>query len=232
MNARLPEGALGAARPIAALPIAAPTGGGATTPGVDAPPSETGDAAPLVSPRSSVATDFTIENTCTGEIEILWVNFEGEETRYGRMRPGAMRTMATYAGHIWRLRHVPSGTIVLTTVAQPGTSIEACDRASPYCCSEPASEPTPRDPPTRCSQPRTGPMTLEVQNHCRHAMRLEWVDLDCSVREYALLAPDAGRTQPTFTGHVWRAVNPVDDHLVATLTADETHTTFVIECDE
>jgi dipeptidyl aminopeptidase/acylaminoacyl peptidase len=47
------------------------------------------------------ATPLVIENATPGEIEIFWVDGEGQRKSYGKLAAGQSTTQQTYAGHVW-----------------------------------------------------------------------------------------------------------------------------------
>lgn len=51
--------------------------------------------------RNGEATPLTIENSTPGEIEMFWIDGQGQRKSYGKLPAGQRSTQQTYAGHIW-----------------------------------------------------------------------------------------------------------------------------------
>jgi dipeptidyl aminopeptidase/acylaminoacyl peptidase len=61
------------------------------------PPAE----APRASRRTGPETSLTFVNRTQGEVELFWLNAEGERQSYGKLNAGAERDQHTFAGHVW-----------------------------------------------------------------------------------------------------------------------------------
>jgi dipeptidyl aminopeptidase/acylaminoacyl peptidase len=65
---------------------------------------EAGDRdAPRASVRIGEQTEIIFDNRSNGEIELFWLDQEGEAHAYGRLAAGARRAQHTYSGHVWQL---------------------------------------------------------------------------------------------------------------------------------
>jgi dipeptidyl aminopeptidase/acylaminoacyl peptidase len=59
------------------------------------------DDAPRASRRTGADTSLTFINRTQGEVELFWLNTEGERQSYGKLAAGAQREQHTFAGHVW-----------------------------------------------------------------------------------------------------------------------------------
>lgn len=63
------------------------------------------DLAPDDGPRASVRngpeTSLTFTNETDEEVELFWLDAEGQRRSYGKLAAGARREQHTYAGHVW-----------------------------------------------------------------------------------------------------------------------------------
>ncbi|MBN2505703.1 MAG: prolyl oligopeptidase family serine peptidase [Verrucomicrobia bacterium] len=59
------------------------------------------DDAPRASQRTGEETWLTFFNRTAGEVELFWLDAEGERRSYGRLRAGESRRQHTFAGHVW-----------------------------------------------------------------------------------------------------------------------------------
>ncbi len=57
--------------------------------------------APKASRRTGEETEITFVNRTGSDVEIFWLDFEGERQSYGRVRAGERKAQHTYAGHVW-----------------------------------------------------------------------------------------------------------------------------------
>ena len=57
--------------------------------------------APKASRRTWAETEITFVNRTESEVEVFWLDFQGDRRSYGRVRAGARKAQHTYAGHVW-----------------------------------------------------------------------------------------------------------------------------------
>jgi dipeptidyl aminopeptidase/acylaminoacyl peptidase len=57
--------------------------------------------APTASRRTGPETSLTFINRTQGEVELFWLNTDGERQSYGKLNAGAEREQHTFAGHVW-----------------------------------------------------------------------------------------------------------------------------------
>lgn len=59
------------------------------------------DTLPLRTRRTGEPLEVRFLNRSAEEVELYWLDEQGERRSYGRVRPGGERTQNTYAGHLW-----------------------------------------------------------------------------------------------------------------------------------
>ena len=57
--------------------------------------------APKASTRTGPETSLTFVNRTPEEVELFWLNAEGQRQSYGKLNAGAERDQHTFAGHVW-----------------------------------------------------------------------------------------------------------------------------------
>jgi dipeptidyl aminopeptidase/acylaminoacyl peptidase len=57
--------------------------------------------APRASTRTGPETSLKFMNRSSGEVELLWLDAEGERRSYGKLGAGEQREQHTFAGHVW-----------------------------------------------------------------------------------------------------------------------------------
>jgi dipeptidyl aminopeptidase/acylaminoacyl peptidase len=57
--------------------------------------------APKASTRTGPETSLTFVNRTPNEVELFWLNAEGQRQSYGKLNAGAERDQHTFAGHVW-----------------------------------------------------------------------------------------------------------------------------------
>src|SRR5262249_7084873 len=57
--------------------------------------------APKASTRTGPESTLTFVNRTPGEVELFWLDSDGERQSYGKLRAGEEREQHTYAGHVW-----------------------------------------------------------------------------------------------------------------------------------
>ncbi|HVK25997.1 MAG TPA: hypothetical protein VM677_31960 [Actinokineospora sp.] len=62
------------------------------------------ESLPDRSPPSDQAVALTFINETEGPVDILWLDFEGDLTRYTSLAPDGEYLQPTYVGHIWIVR--------------------------------------------------------------------------------------------------------------------------------
>jgi alpha-glucosidase len=94
-----------------ATPTATPSATPTPIPPTDTP-TATITATPLVSVDGGMSATLALSNLSNRNIQVFWINFEGEEELYKRLSPGQAYDQETFVGHIWRVRDEASGEIV------------------------------------------------------------------------------------------------------------------------
>ena len=138
-------------------------------------------------------------NDSSLEVDLLYVcNAEEEEEAersFVRIPPSESRTQQTFAGHKWRCRSRPDGTLLVTV---------ACGDADLFV--------------TDLSPELGGPRRLELDNHTQTEAEAVWLDGESGAETSYLRAPPGeSRTQQTFEGHTWRLKSAADAAQLATV---------------
>jgi hypothetical protein len=94
-----------------ATPTATPSATPTPIPPTDTP-TATITATPLASVDGGMSATLALSNLSKRNVEVYWINFEGEEEFYKRLSPGQAYDQETFIGHIWRVRDEASGEIV------------------------------------------------------------------------------------------------------------------------
>ncbi|HOW73650.1 MAG TPA: DPP IV N-terminal domain-containing protein [Phycisphaerae bacterium] len=100
---------------------------------------------PRASVRTGAQTEITFVNRTDGEVDLFWLDSEGERRSYGTIKAGERHAQHTYAGHVW---------LVTDKTGRPLGVFEATeDRATAVVDGRsPATRPTARE--RRRSRPR------------------------------------------------------------------------------
>jgi len=79
--------------------------------------------APKASTRTGAETTLTFVNRTAGEVELFWLDPEGERRSYGKVRPGEGHVQHTYGGHVWLVTDSEGKTVgVFEAGDEPGTA--------------------------------------------------------------------------------------------------------------
>lgn len=70
----------------------------------DDPGTRAGITTAARSDDSRAPVTITFVNRRPGPLDLVWLDFEGNEKSYGRLDPGAEKPFNTYVGHVWSLR--------------------------------------------------------------------------------------------------------------------------------
>jgi dipeptidyl aminopeptidase/acylaminoacyl peptidase len=95
---------------------------------------------PFIRPRPSrdggEECTVVFENQTKGDITLIWVSSDGNETPYGTVKPGEKRDMHTYAGHVWKVVDAAKKTLAYFEAADgvavvDGKSLRAPQQEAP-----------------------------------------------------------------------------------------------------
>ncbi len=70
----------------------------------DDPGVRSGITAAARSDDTRAPVTITFVNRRAGGLDLIWLDFEGNEKSYGHLDPGAEKAFHTYVGHVWSLR--------------------------------------------------------------------------------------------------------------------------------
>ena len=132
-----------------------------------------------------MSTEITFCNATALSVDVFWINFEGEETRYASLGPYGLYTQSTYEGHRWLVRDAASGEKLAETAAQaePRRFVIGSDVVTARTGSE---------------------VAIVFHNASPVAAGVYWVDGEGKETLYASLRPGETYRQSSFAGHVWR----------------------------
>jgi dipeptidyl-peptidase-4 len=73
---------------------------------------------PRPSARETASADIDVANKMSYDLELVWINWDGQPVSYGSIKSQGTRSLSTYEGHVWMLRRgdQPIGCFV----AKPG----------------------------------------------------------------------------------------------------------------
>jgi dipeptidyl aminopeptidase/acylaminoacyl peptidase len=79
--------------------------------------------APKASTRTGAETTLTFVNRTQAEVELFWLDQDGQRHSYGKVRPGEQHVQHTYAGHVWLVADNEGKTVaVFEAPDEPGTA--------------------------------------------------------------------------------------------------------------
>lgn len=99
---------------------------------------------PRRSANNGPETNVTFENKTSGEVELFWLNSEGEPISYGKLAPGATREQHTYTGHVWSVSDAAGTALGRYQAQEIGGYVEITGTTDPGPA--PQDSVRPRDP--------------------------------------------------------------------------------------
>lgn len=146
-------------------------------------------------------TRINFTNKTAGEVELQWVDLQGNRKGYGTLAAGETRAQHTFAGHVWA---------ATTKDGKVLAAFEATEEPGLALISEPKAMPPLNAPPVAALASRgQGPEThLRFINRTKSAVELFWVDTKGERKPFGRIEPDDDRQQHTFAGHIWIACEP------------------------
>ncbi|HMC12475.1 MAG TPA: prolyl oligopeptidase family serine peptidase, partial [Pirellulaceae bacterium] len=75
-------------------------------------------------------TELTFVNRTAGEVEIFWLNTEGQRQTYGKIAAGDRKSQHTYAGHVWDVVSSDGRTLATIEAETVATTIQIDGRAA------------------------------------------------------------------------------------------------------
>jgi dipeptidyl aminopeptidase/acylaminoacyl peptidase len=90
-----------------------------------------GRNAPRASTRTGSETALTFINKTSGELELFWLDAEGERRSYGKLEPDAQHEQHTFEGHVWEVVDRDGKTLARFQAAEAESTAEITgDRAA------------------------------------------------------------------------------------------------------
>jgi len=104
------------------IPPAIPVGGDPNEIGLA--PRQPSEEGALKSPASDTVTRVRFENRSTRELDLYWLDFEGNRKHYGSIAAGAEIAQPTYVGHAWLLAdRSGEGVAIFVADRAPGLAV-------------------------------------------------------------------------------------------------------------
>jgi dipeptidyl aminopeptidase/acylaminoacyl peptidase len=120
--------------------------------------------APKASRRTGAETEITFVNRTESEVEVFWLDFEGDRRSYGRVRAGGRKAQHTYAGHVWLVAD-GDGEPLAVFVAEEEPTLAEIDGP---CTVDPGIEEPERRAPRRRGESLDGRWQAFVEDHNIH----------------------------------------------------------------
>ena len=102
---------------------------------------------PRRSGNNGPETNVTFENKTAGEVEIFWLNSDGEAISYGKIASGATREQHTYTGHVWSVSDSTGAALGRYQAEEIGGYVEITGAAEVPVPQEPARSGDPAQSP-------------------------------------------------------------------------------------
>ena len=81
-------------------------------------------SAPRRSGRTGEETTITFINRTGAEVQLFWLDSEGERRAYGKLGPGDTRPQHTFAGHVWLATDAAGKEVAIFQAEEAGTDAE------------------------------------------------------------------------------------------------------------
>ncbi|HEY2952737.1 MAG TPA: DPP IV N-terminal domain-containing protein, partial [Verrucomicrobiae bacterium] len=107
--------------------------------------------APKASTRTGPETSLTFVNRTPGEVELFWLNSDGERQSYGKLRAGEEREQHTYAGHVWLAADDGGQTLAVFQAEEPPARAEITGKSGERLRGQ--AGPRPRRPSSQATSP-------------------------------------------------------------------------------
>lgn len=142
----------------------------------------------LQSQNGARATTLLVRNMTHRTVEVLWLNYQGQEQRYAVLGPReSWKQNGTYMTHPWVVRDQNSRELLaLCTGGIENFTLDARERA-----------------PLRSIEGSKG-VQLQFVNNAPYAVQIFWLNYQGQEQNYAELAPGASYSINTFVTHPWR----------------------------
>jgi dipeptidyl aminopeptidase/acylaminoacyl peptidase len=82
------------------------------------------DSLPRATRRTGEETELTFVNRTEADVELFWLDSEGQRRSYGRIRAGQERRQHTFAGHVWLVTDRTGAVVgVFEATEEPGKAV-------------------------------------------------------------------------------------------------------------
>jgi len=147
---------------------------------------------PKSSTHTGPDTSISFVNRTAAEVELVWLDAEGERRSYGRLRPGESRSQHTFAGHAWLVLG-PNGDIL--------TGCQAEEDPITVDITGPAGAVEPQPPPEKAAPERPpGATSPDARWHAFRKDHNVWIRDLSSKADFALSAD--GTSEAAYAGEL------------------------------
>jgi len=127
----------------------------------------THDRIPRRSRRTGDETEIVFVNNTSDDVELFWLDTDGNRRSYGRLRPGQERRQHTFEGHVWLLTDRIGTTVAVFEADADANRALIEDPSTATAAAAPDPEPATRRSPDRGQSP-DGKWIAFVRDHNLH----------------------------------------------------------------
>ena len=203
------------------------------------------DGRPTACSKKGKPVPFDLRNTCAGDVDIFWVDYDCQEVFHHRLPNGESWTQVTQDAHVWRVRDHATHALVKEFSAQrlPGAPdlthagegpprvladviVHDVDASSgaPGAPGAPGAEETP---PAVCSG-MGAPSRTTVKNERDAQIVIMWVGLDCKEKYWERVEPKKTIVLKGRDGDAWRIRDAKTAQVLVDILPDAPDTTTYI----
>ncbi len=108
---------------------------------------------PRMSRRTGAETSVTFVNTTGAEVELFWLDDQGERRSYGKLAAGAQRDQHTFAGHVWQIADAAGAQLMRVQAEEEPLTVDITRPAGTPPPDKPAAKEAPRPERRRGNSP-------------------------------------------------------------------------------
>jgi hypothetical protein len=183
------------------------------------------DAPPTTCSRRGKASPFDLRNTCAGDVDVFWVDYDCQEVFHRRLANGDAFQQVTQDSHVWRVRdHATHALIKEYSVPRlpgaPDLGHDLPPRALPDVVLR-ATDAVIADEPAPPACSGAGAATkFTLKNERDEQVVIMWVGLDCKEKYWERVEPKHARVVGGRDGDAWRIRDARTGGLLLDLTPD------------
>ncbi|MFK7809919.1 MAG: hypothetical protein AB8F74_19095 [Saprospiraceae bacterium] len=165
-------------------------------------------AGEIFSTAMDTAVDAEFINTTPFYVDVSWVDYDGVEEHYYRLRPNEKLPQETHATHVWRFRERETGDILHLFVAKEEANQQVEIVMRPIHSREPA--------------------VIRFRNHTGLTVEVLWFDKEGKPKTLRTLIPGHKAAFRTFASHAWAIRDKASGTVLQTTIAKAGKQTFVL----